>query len=299
MKYHTLILIMCFLILLFGCDKEQEKESIIVEGAAVQKIETGFSFTEGPAVDAKGNVYFTDQPNNSIYKWNAVTNQVTLFSDSVERANGTYFTDQGKLLACADLYGRIISIDTSTGSYQTILEDYKGKQFNGPNDLWIDLKGGIYFTDPYYQRPYWERTEPEIEEQRVYYLSPDDSLFIVADDLVQPNGIIGTADGKYLYVADFGAKKTYRYEIQPDGSLKNKKLFAPEGSDGMTVDSESNVYLTNETVAVYNSDGEKIENIRIPETPSNVTFGGTENNILFITARTSVYKLEMNVKGMN
>lgn len=261
-------------------------------------IKTGFSFTEGPAVDADGNVYFTDQPNNKIHKWDSETGKVTVFHDSPERANGMYFNKEGKLLACADLEGRLISISMD-GSYEILVENFGGKQLNGPNDLWIAPNGGIYFTDPYYQRPYWERSEPDIEEQRVYNYSPNGEVTIADEDFVKPNGIIGTPDGKYLYVADIGASKTYRYEIKEDGTLTNKTLFAEEGSDGMTIDSNGNVYLTNDYVSVFDKNGNKIANISVPELPSNVCFGGEERDILFITARTSVYKLKMNVKGIN
>jgi gluconolactonase len=260
-------------------------------------IKTGFSFTEGPAVDKDGNVYFTDQPNNKIYIWNHLSNLVTLFHSSPERSNGMHFNNEGKLLACADLYGRIISISMD-GSFDILVEGFNGKQLNGPNDLWPRDNGGIYFTDPYYQRPYWEREEPDIPEQRVYYYSPDGKVTIADEDLVKPNGIIGTPDGKTLYVADIEDEKTYMYEIKEDGSLVNKTLFAEEGSDGMTIDAEGNVYLTNDGVSVFDKDGKKITNIEVPELPSNVCFAGKDRDILFITARTSVYKLQMNVKGV-
>ncbi len=118
-----------------------------------------------------------------------------------------------------------------------VLKDYQGKLLNGPNDVWLRPGGGLYFTDPHYKRPYWKRGPKEMDEC-VYYLAPDDkTLTRVIDDLKQPNGIIGTPDGKLLYVTDIGAGKTYRYRIQPDGALKEKKLFCELGSDGMTIDS--------------------------------------------------------------
>lgn len=274
-----------------------QTDSTIYSGKP-ELIQTGFSFTEGPAVDKNGNVYFTDQPNNKIYIWDCETGEVDIFHNSPERANGTYFGNDGNLLACADLNGKLISIDLK-GEYKALVENYEGKQLNGPNDLWIAPTGGIYFTDPYYQRPYWERTEPEIEEQRVYCLSPEGKLTIADENFVKPNGIIGTPDGKYLYVADIGDSKTYRYDITSDGSLTNRVLFAEEGSDGMTIDNRGNVYLTNEFVSVFDKDGNEITNIPVPELPSNVCFGGKERDVLFITARTSVYKLEMNVKGVD
>jgi gluconolactonase len=165
--------------------------------------------------------------------------------------------------------------------------------------LWIDPDGGVYFTDPYYQRDYWERTEKEIEEERVYYLSPDrQSVVIVADDLVKPNGLIGTPDGKTLYVADSGGSKTYSYTVNPDGSLSGKILFTEMGSDGMTLDNHGNVYLTGRGVTVFDESGTQIDHIPVPQGwTANVTFGGPDKQMLFITAGTSVFKLDMKVKG--
>ncbi len=169
---------------------------------------------------------------------------------------------------------------------------------NGPNDLWITPQGGIYFTDPYYHRNYWEEGHAEEQDVRgVYYLSPEGRLIRVIDDYKQPNGIVGTPDGKTLYVADINDRKIWRYDIQPDGTLANKHLFAPNGSDGMTIDNQGNVYLTMGKIWVYSPQGELIEEIEVPENPSNVCFGGKRRDVLFITARTSVYSLKMRVRG--
>ena len=180
------------------------------------------------------------------------------------------------------------------------MDGFGGKHLNGPNDLWVDPRGGIYFTDPYYQRPYWERKGPEIEEQRVYYLNPDTGeVQIAADGLVQPNGIIGSPDGSTLYVADIGDRKTYAYGIAMDGRLKDKTLVTSMGSDGMTLDNHGNLYLTGKGVTVFNKDGVQIAHIEVPQDwTANVTFGGKEQKTLFITAMNSVYTLEMNVRGI-
>ncbi len=140
----------------------------------------------------------------------------------------------------------------------------------------------------------------EQDGQHVYYLYPDRKKLIrITDDLVTPNGIIGTPDGKLLYVADLGARKTYVYNINADGTLSNKKLFCSMGSDGMTIDDEGNVYLTEKGVTVFNSAGEKIEHIDIDAGwTANVCFGGSDNRTLFITAQTSLYSVQMRVKGL-
>ena len=183
---------------------------------------------------------------------------------------------------------------------RTIAENYNGQPLNAPNDLWISPNGGIYFSDPYYARDYWEPGRKEVQDKRgVYYLNPEGKVVRVIDDYKQPNGLIGTPNGKTLYVSDIQDRKIWKYDIQADGSLANKTFFAPEGSDGMTIDNQGNVYLTNNVVSVFNSKGENIARIEVPEQPSNVCFGGGKRNILFITARTSVYILKMNSKGVN
>ena len=183
--------------------------------------------------------------------------------------------------------------------HKVLVSGYKGKLLNAPNDLWITPKGGIYFTDPFYKRNYWKRGPMEQDGQCVYFLAKENAKLVrVADDLKQPNGIIGTPDGKRLYVADIGAGRTYVYDTNKDGTLSNKKLFCEQGSDGMTIDNEGNVYLTGRGVSVYDRAGSKIKQIDIDEGwTANVTFGGKDRRTLFITAKDSLYSLKMRVKG--
>jgi gluconolactonase len=270
---------------------------IVAADAAVLKLAGGFGFTEGPTADSNGNVYFTDQPNDQILKW-SVDGVLSVFMKPCQRSNGMEFDAEGNLISCADERNRLVSIDTAKNV--TVLADkFNGKALNGPNDVWIDPKGGYYITDPYYQRPWWDHSAMPQDKQCVYYLLPDLSRLIrVIDDFVQPNGIVGTPDGKILYVADIGASKTWAYDIQPTGSLANKRLLASEGSDGMTMDSEGNVYLTNRSVvSVFSAGGKKIKEIAVPEAPANVAFGGADGKTLFITARTSLYSIRMRVSG--
>ena len=272
---------------------------LVADGAELNQISNKYSFTEGPASDKNGNVYFTDQPNDKIIKWNEADNTLSIFKEPAGRANGLYFDNNGNLLAAADDKNELWRIN-SNGIVDTLITNFEGKKLNGPNDIWVDLQGGIYFTDPYYQRPYWERTTAEIEEKNVYYISPDlKKITVAATDLVQPNGIIGTPDGKTLYVADIGDQKTYSYTIQNNGTLTNRTLFTDMGSDGMTIDNKGNIYLTGEGVTIFNPKGEKIHHIPVNEEwTANVTFGGKNQNILFITAKGSVYTLKMNVHGV-
>lgn len=273
--------------------------NIIADGATLEKTGTGFAFTEGPAVAKNGRVYFTDQPNDKIFIWDEKSG-ITLFLDSCERSNGTFFDKKGNLLACADLNNRLVKFTPKGKKIDVYSKGFNGKYFNGPNDLWPDNKGGIYFTDPYFLRNYWEAGHIELQDARgVFYLKPSGELIRLISEFKQPNGIIGTPDGKYLYIADQGSRTTYRYDINADGTLSNKFSFAPSGSDGMTIDNEGNIYLTSRTVLVFDKNGNKINDIAIPETPANICFGGKDRKTLFITARTSVYTLKMNVKGVN
>ena len=279
-------------------DKSNAGGDIVAPNATVQKLSGNFGFTEGPTADSLGNIFFTDQPNDRILKW-SVDNVLSVFMEPCQRSNGMEFDGNGNLISCADEHNRLVSIDMAK-NVTVLVDKFNGKALNGPNDVWIDPKGGFYITDPYYQRPWWDHQSMPQDKQCVYYLLPDLTRLIrVIDDFVQPNGIVGTPDGKILYVADIGAGKTWAYDIQPSGSLSNKRLLASEGSDGMTIDNEGNVYLTNRSVvSVFSASGKKVKEIVVPEAPANVAFGGADRRTLFITARTSLYSIRMRVKGI-
>ena len=292
------LLTACLVVGLFFMDANLSAESpVIAPDAELEKLAGDFKFTEGPAADAAGNVFFTDQPNDRILRW-STDGELSTFLQPSGRSNGLYFDAEGNLWACADEKNELWRIDTD-GKATVVVKDYDGKLLNGPNDLWIRPDGGIYFTDPFYKRDYWDRGPEEQDVQAVYYLGPDDqTLTRVADDLQQPNGIIGTPDGKTLYVADIRGRKTYAYEIQEDGTLANKRLFCELGSDGMTIDSDGNVYLTGGGVTVFDKEGKQIEHIDVPERwTANVCFGGADRKTLFITASTGLYSLAMRVQG--
>lgn len=276
---------------------QNNKAEIIAENAKPILVSNQFKFTEGPAVDKKGNVFFTDQPNDKIWKY-STDGQLTVFLDKTGRSNGMYFDKKGNLLTAADEKNELWSISPDK-KITVLLDNYQGKLFNGPNDLWIDPKGGIYFTDPYYQRPYWERKKSELNGQYVYYLAKGKTVPVIVDsNLVQPNGIVGSADGKNLFVADIGDKKTCKYEISKNGLLTNRTLFVEMGSDGMTLDNKGNLYLTGRGVTVFNSIGKQIAHIEIPGWTANVCFSGKNRDVLFITSNTAVYTLQMIVKGI-
>jgi gluconolactonase len=277
----------------------QNPDALIAPGAKPEVLGEGYSFTEGPAVDRDGNVFFTDQPNDRIIKYDAADGSLSDWLKPAGRSNGTYFDDSGNLIACADEKNQLWSISPDK-KITVLLADFGGKLLNGPNDLWIRPDGNLYFTDPLYARDYWKRDKTMQQPgQFVYYFDmKSKKATAVATDLKQPNGIIGTPEGKTLYVADIGGKKTYSYSVKPDGSLENKTLFCEMGSDGMTIDADGNVYLTGRGVTVFDKTGKQLMNIPIPEPwTANVTFGGKDRHLLFITASKKVYGLKMRVKG--
>lgn len=296
---NTKILFLTMLCLsVVSVSAQQVMQDLIADHAKVTKVQGGFAFTEGPSVAPDGRVFFTDQPNDKIDVWSE-NGTISTYMDSCQRANGTYFNKKGELVVCADLHNKLMVI-TPDKQMITIAENYDGKHLNAPNDLWIAPNGGIYFTDPYYFRKYWEPEHQEDQDVRgVYYLSPDGKVIRVISDYKQPNGLIGTPDGKTLYVSDINDGKIWKYSINADGTLSDKTFFAPEGSDGMTIDNKGNVYLSSKTVSVYNPQGKNIAKIEVPEQPANICFGGKNRNILFITARTSIYTLKMKVKGVD
>jgi len=272
---------------------------VVAPGATLEKLAGGFAFTEGPTSDAAGNVYFTDQPNNRILKW-SVDDALSTFLQPAGRANGMYFDAAGNLLVCADEKTELWSI-APDGRHTVLAGAYGGKPLNGPNDVWARPDGAIYFTDPFYRRDWWDYDAPPQGTEQVYFLSADrKTLRRVTNDLVKPNGIIGTPDGKTLFVADIRAGRTYAFDMQPDGSLTHRRLRCELGSDGMTLDTEGRLYLTGKGVSVCDASGTVVERIDVPEPwTANVSFGGTDHKTLFITASAGLYAIRLRVAGAN
>jgi gluconolactonase len=274
------------------------QQDIIKIGAVVEKLADGFSFTEGASCDPKGNVYFTDQPNNRILVWSS-DGKLSTFLEPCGRSNGMYFDRKGNLWTCADEKNEIWEI--APDKKVTVFPcHFSGNILNGPNDLWINKKGGIYLTDPYYQRTWWDHSSMPQQGQFVYFLKPDHRTLVrVAEDLKQPNGIVGTPDEKLLYVSDIRDKKTWSYKINKDGSLSDKKLFCEMGSDGMTIDERGNLYLTGNGVTIFDKNGKMLGNISVPEKwTANICFGDRDRKSLFITASTGLYRIRMQVAGV-
>ena len=310
------------LVLTLGMTAHAEYVSLQAPESRVDRIATGFKWTEGLAADAEGNLFFVDIPNAKIHKWSLDGKLTTLRSD-LQLTNGMFFDRAGNLIVCQDNPRRLISISPA-GEITTVVDSYRGGKFNQPNDLWIEPQaGGIFFTDPLYGQlgtkeidgktvgylaqpnipgggMVFEKDQPG---EYVYYVSPDrKQVTAVATDLKRPNGIVGSADGKTLYVADAGTGGVgivYSYAIGKDGTLTDKAVFAVDKADGMTIDEEGNVYLASATgvVPVYNRSGRRIDEIRLPERPVNMTFGGKDRRTLFVGTQNSVYAVPMRVGG--
>lgn len=274
------------------------KDRVVVNGAILQLISKQFIFTEGPTADKKGDIYFTDQPNDKIWKYDT-DGKLSVFMDKTGRSNGMYFNKKGHLISCADERNELWSINDKK-RITVLMSDYNGQLLNGPNDVWVHPKQGLYFTDPLYKRPWWTRTGDRVPTEKVYFLPKHSKQPIPVDSTIKkPNGIIGSPDGKTLYVADIGAGKTYKYQIEKSGMLSNRQLFVNMGSDGMTIDEAGNVYLTGKGVTVFDKNGNQIDHIEIPEKwTANVCIGGKNRNDLFVTASQAVYTIPLKVKGV-
>jgi gluconolactonase len=291
------IILSVFVFILFpihSASCEEKGSGLIAPGAVLKKIQSGFTFTEGPAADAEGNIYFVDIPSERILKWTWADGKITVYKENSGKANGLMFDAMGRLVIC-EMGNSRVTRDDMKGNIIVLADSWNGKKFHMPNDLWIDSKGGIYFSD-FAGGPGPAQVE---EGLQVYYISPDGKTVSQATkDLVAPNGLTGTPDGKILYITDPGAKKTYSYKINSDGTLSGKKLFCDQFTDGFKLDEKGNLYFSSDTgVTIYSPSGQKIDEIKLPARVSNLTFGGRERKTLFITCGDTVYTIEMSVRG--
>jgi gluconolactonase len=298
---------------------------------------SGRPFTEGTTCAPNGDVYFVEQNSNKIMRWSVADRALSVFMHPAGYSNGMSFDARGNLIACADERNELWAISLTeketvpypaplnpavgetpasgsiTQPKHTVIMNgrYQGKLLGGPNDLWIRPDGGIYFTDPYYARAWWTPgRQQEQELKTVYFLSADRrQLTRVLADFVStkgvpgtPNGIVGTPDGKTLYVADISGSETWAFDVQPDGALTNKRLICPFGSDGMTLDAQGNLYLTAGSkppgaTVVDVKTGRQIGFIPVPEQPANLCFGGKDHRTLYFTARTGFYSIPTKTTG--
>lgn len=306
------------------------KPGSLTKGSLVT-IQSGFGFTEGPAVDKRGNVFFTDQPNDKIYKWDAMSGNVTLFLTGTGRANGMEFDEDGNLITCSDMHGEVWKIRPN-GSHEVLVNNYNGKLLNGPNDVWINHQtGGMYFTDPIFPRDYWDNSDPRKQnwepthsEQaavgkggHVYYLARGSHHLVRVTTMAGwnadswPNGVVGTPDGRKLYINQWssdGSGGIFVFDIRRDGTLSNMRSFVAGQNfcDGMSMDERGNIYVsTDQGVKVYNPNGTNILTIPTGGGVSNNVFAGRDQKTLFITGGAAgdpgpikIFSQKMNVRGV-
>ncbi len=261
----------------------------------IVKLHTGFQFTEGPAADRDGNVYFTDVRANRILKTDT-EGKLSTFLENSQGCNGLMFDSKGRLIACQGQAGRIIAIDITTKKIDVVAGEYNGKRFNSPNDLVVDRQGGVYFTDPSFGKG-----ETPQDKLGVYYVAAGGQVTRIIDDLVRPNGVLLSPDEKTLYVLVSGQPALMAYPVQAPGKIGPGKVLGKlDRGDGLTVDVKGNLYLTQPSasaIQILTPQGETLGTIKFPEAPSNCTFGGKDMKTLFVTARTSLYTVRMETTG--
>lgn len=266
----------------------------------VQQLKTDFRFTEGPAADADGNVYFTDIPNDRIHKLTP-DGTLSVFVEPAGNCNGL-MVHGDRLLACA-MQGRLTSFRLKDGKETVLSAEHNGARFNAPNDLVIDQSGGIYFTDPRFRSP-----DPYPQgKEAVYYRAADGTVTRVVENEFAPNGVILSPDEKTLYVIPSFERRMWAYPVIGPGKLGEGRVFCellqdkPDGNgggDGLTIDTSGNLYITSGLgLQVFSPAGKHLGTIAIPEKPANATFGGPDNRTIYVTARTSLYTVPVEAQG--
>jgi gluconolactonase len=300
---------------LLAVEPPKSDDGIVPPGAKVEKVWGDGAFTEGPAYGPGGCVYFSDigitpdpHEGNRIMKYDSATGKTTEYRSASGRANGLDFDPEGRLVAAegANTGGaRRVTRTEKDGTVTVLADRWMGKKLNSPNDVTIDTKGRVYFSDPRYVGD-----EPrEIDSECVYRIDPDGSLNQLITDVEKPNGVILSPDMKTLYVADSnpkGKQQLLAYPLHEDGSVGAKKVlydFGKErGIDGMVVDVKGNIYAAagekeKSGVYIFSPEGKQQVFIPTPETPSNCVFGGKERKTLYITAGKSLYRIGLNAEG--
>jgi gluconolactonase len=294
-------------------------DKIVPKGAKIEKAVGGIQFAEGPLwVSRGGYLLFSDLPGNAVMKWmpGGATEVyrkpvfTSAFPDGVQiGTNGLAFDPQGRLVA-AEHGNRRISRMEKNGTVVTLADRYEGKRLNSPNDVVVKKNGDVYFTDPtglYRSFPAGPgKPKPELDFNGVYRISAAGKLDLLTKDVQYPNGIVFSPDEKKLYVSNSRPDKYWMvFEVKADGTLANGRKFADvskqpgEGvPDGMKVDRAGNVYGTALTgVQIFSPEGKRLGTIVPPEIPANCAWGDADRKTLYITARTSIYKIRLNVAG--
>jgi len=260
-----------------------------------EKVAGNFQFTEGPVwVPVRGEVIFSDIPANKLYRFKG--GKAEVFRDPSGNANGNTLDRLGRLVTC-EHGNRRVSRTELDGAVVTLADRYEGKRLNSPNDVVVKSDGSIYFTDP----PYGVKPSlRELDFQGVYRISSDGkSLTLLARDFNKPNGLCFSPDEKSLYIADTDEKHVRVFDIAVGGGITNSRVFCSlDGPDGMRVDADGNLYVTVMTgIEVFDKNGKLTGKINLPERPANLCFGDSDGQSLFITAKTSLYRVRLPVVG--
>ena len=286
-----------------------EIERLVDNNNDVERIAGGLAFTEGPVWDVRnGRLLFSDIPANTVYEWTSSKGHA-VFRRPSGNANGNTFDQEGRLVSC-EHSGRRVSRLTPEGTFETIAASFNNKLLNSPNDVIMNSKGDVLFTDPPYglRRPDGSFAEGELGFNGVFRVNSHGETALLADDFVRPNGLVLNAGETKLFVNDTEKHHVRIFDLAADGALKNGRVFAElkhkeivGRPDGMKMDVEGNLYVAGSTLEgiwVFNPEGSLLGMIGVGEEPSNLAWGGNEWRTLFVTARTSVYRLPMRVAGM-
>jgi gluconolactonase len=300
---HPLLL---FLSLAPGTDKKPDG-ALVPPDAKFEKLWSEGEFTEGPAYGPGGTVYFSDI-GNRIMRFDPASGKTAEYRNPSGRANGLKFDGRGRLVACegANSGGnRRISITEADGTVRTLADRWQGKRFNSPNDLAIDRKGRVYFSDPRYVGD----EKREIDTESVYRVDPDGTVTRVITDVQKPNGMLIAPDGRTIYVADSNPKGNQHlvaYPLNDDGTVGKKTLLhdfgTQRGIDGMCCDSRGNVYgaagsAKTSGIYIFSPEGKQLGFMPVPETVTNCCFGDKDHKTLYVTAGKSLYRVRLIVEG--